>query len=117
MHEIRSRGSVRVVAVVLGLAMSAVGTSARADNVLVPGSRPGWASFGLGPTIFIPTSSGDQGATWLHLNEQVGWHFLGRSDGPAIALDVHQLLGNYSIIGHFSLRLDGSFLYDIPLSP
>ncbi len=93
--------------------------TASADSPVAPGTRPFWAQFGIGPSIFIATENSDAASTWLHLNQQVGVHFLGDASGPAIALDVHETFGwwNYGVGSStlFAFRVGPRFQYDIQL--
>ena len=72
--------------------------------LLAPGTHPMWASLALGPALDV-----DHSATQFKLIETFGYHLMGSTAGPAIALDVQEGFGN-----HFtSIEVGPKFLWDI----
>jgi hypothetical protein len=94
------------LAVILG---SAVGY-AEIPPILRPGTRPMWASLGMGGAINVK-DSGSQ----FKLTQDFGYHFTssfgGPSAGPAIAIVLQEGFGNNFI----SFEIGPRFVWDIPV--
>lgn len=79
------------------VACGAFPATARAQEPFDPGTRPGYASLGVGPSILFLAASGGEtatgGFTMFKLHEEIGYHFSGDSSGLAIALNLEEAFG------------------------
>ena len=75
------------------LSLAAVlGSAATAQaDILDPGTRPAFASFGLGPAIGAVNLGG---VTQFKMEQQLGYHFSGDSSGIALGLQLAESVGS-----------------------
>jgi hypothetical protein len=103
-----------IVAALSAGVLAAPGVASAQRHILAPGTRPAWATLGIGPTFGLVYSvdgnSRDGGGTAFRLNPQVGYHLDGDSSGPAIAGDLHFVFGDV-----FTFEAVARFYYDIPI--
>ena len=86
---------------------------AEAQSIIRPSSRPWWFAGGLGPAVGVTTSRGGGGTfTQFMLSQEIGGHFSGDGEGPALAGHISEAFGR----GIFRLTLGPRFYYDIEIA-
>jgi hypothetical protein len=99
----------------------AAAASAAPPPVLREGSHPMWAAMTMGPVVAVrdPVFTGFGGAwspdapTQFGLFQTFGYHFSGRADGPAIAVDLQEGFGDDYVV----FAIVPKFVYDIRIVP
>ncbi|MCC6746345.1 MAG: hypothetical protein IT371_01720 [Deltaproteobacteria bacterium] len=74
---------------------------------LQAGTRPMWGFFGMGGAIGMTSFSGSQ----FRLSEEFGYHFSGKSDGPAIGGILAESFGS----GFFGFQVGPKFTWDFQI--
>jgi hypothetical protein len=83
-----------------------------APDVLRPGTHPWWFAGGIGPAFGVTSEYGrGWGSHWnqFALTEEIGGHFSGEFEGPALGAHFQQGFGNHFFRSTIGLR----FWYDI----
>ena len=82
-----------------------------APDVLRPGTHPWWFAGGIGPSFGV-AGRGGYGHSWrnqFNFTEEIGGHFSGEFEGPALGAHFQQGLGNHFFRSTIGIR----FWYDI----
>jgi len=94
----------RAIALVALAVLLAWASPAQAGDVLRPGSKPWFATFALGPSIFVEPS----GHTLFKMSQEIGHHFSGDASGFALGLSIEE-----SFVRMFRLGVGPKLWYDI----
>ncbi len=87
--------------------------TAEAQDVVRPSTRPWWFAGGLGPSIFVTTDRGSRGGfTQFMLTQEIGGHFSGDGEGPALGAHLSESFGS----GFFRFTVGPRFWYDIQVA-
>jgi hypothetical protein len=90
-------------------------TADAAPEVLRPGTRPWWFAGGFGPSIHVANSFGGRGRggfggfTQFMLTQEIGGHFSGEFEGPALGAHLSESFGS----GVFRFTVGPRFWWDI----
>ena len=83
--------------VIVGMLVSWAPEAAAAPEILRPGTRPWAATLGFGPSFIVSTGAysghwadAGRGAYQLSLQQEIGYHFQGESEGPALGLSLQE---------------------------
>ena len=113
----RLAGRLAAAGVVVGMLVCSTTDAAAPPEILRPGTRPWAADLGFGPSFIVSTGTYN---TWWHKNgrgdyqfslqQEIGYHFEGESEGPALGVSLEEGFMN-SI--HF--EVGAKFWWDIRL--
>lgn len=84
-------------------------------RVVRSGTHPGWFAFSFGPAVGLRDSDYRgytvEAPNQFKLVQTFGYHFMGQSHGPALALDVQESLGDHTTV----FQVGPKFVWDIPI--
>jgi hypothetical protein len=92
-----------------------VSVSDAVPSIVRSGTHPGWFAFSFGPAIGLRDSDYSgytvEAPNQFKLVQTFGYHFMGQSHGPALALDIQESLGDQTTV----LQVGPKFVWDIPI--
>ncbi|HHH27851.1 MAG TPA: hypothetical protein ENK57_05840 [Polyangiaceae bacterium] len=110
----RRLGCLFIGALAVGGVTAVSATAEAAPRVLRPGTHPWWFQGGFGPSVGVTGTRGASLPTQFMLTQEIGGHFTGDFEGPALVAHFAEAFGGRG--GLFRFTTGPRFYYDIQVN-